>query len=109
MKDDDDDDDIFDKSKMTRLRAVYWNANLMMGEGMGGGRWLHLCAKSEEDAVDHDAADHDAGHDEDNHAGNVGRTLFSQHLLTELFSTLSPFWFLCFSISQACLACFFSF
>ena len=40
MKDDDDDDDIFNKSKMTRLRAVYWNANLMMGEGQGGDDYI---------------------------------------------------------------------
>ena len=50
MKDDDDDDDIFDKSKMTRLRAVYWNANLMMGEGTlahypGGEMITSLCKK----------------------------------------------------------------
>ena len=45
MKDDDDDDDIFDKSKMTRLRAVYWNANLMMGEGIGGEMITSLCKK----------------------------------------------------------------
>ena len=45
MKDDDDDDDIFDKSKMTRLRAVYWNANLMMGEGIRGEMITSLCKK----------------------------------------------------------------
>ena len=45
MKDDDDDDDIFNKSKMTRLRAVYWNANLMMGEGQGGGMITSWCKK----------------------------------------------------------------
>ena len=42
---DDDDDDIFYKSKMTRLRAVYWNANLMMGEGIGGEMITSLCKK----------------------------------------------------------------
>ena len=43
-QDDDDDDDIFDKSKMTRKRAVQRNANLMMGEAppRGGNNYISL-------------------------------------------------------------------
>ena len=32
-----DEDDTFDRLEMTCRRAVYRNANLMMGEGQGGG------------------------------------------------------------------------